>query len=445
MPDQKSRRFVEFPAMTPPIRTFAAALLAATCLTAALPARAQSTAPATPPAATPAAAEPGPAPAFGSPEWLSGVKLGAQFEGGVVFNTTSPSNGLNYGQLFTDRSNQATLNQALLTLGRTIDPKTTGFDVGFKVQFLYGSDARYTHFLGLLDQTISSRYQADLVEANVTMRLPVLTEGGIDVKAGLYSTPMGLETIDPSTNPFYSHSYIFNFGLPLKHSGFYTTTHLSDVVDLYLGADTGINTTFGSGSGDNNGAAAFLGGLGFNNLLDGKLTILALTHIGPENAVRAIGSVANSRQRYSNDILFTYKPDDKLTLTTEANLIRDDWANANGFGVAQYVGYALNDSWTLNGRAEIFRDDKGFFVAAYPRNLDPALVLGGFPSQAFGTGPTTYSEFTVGATWKPTMPTPIAALMVRPELRYDQALTGNKPFSGRSNALTLATDIVIGF
>jgi hypothetical protein len=273
----------------------------------------------------------------------------------------------------------------------------------------------------------------------------VLTEGGIDLKAGMYSTPMGLETIDPATNPFYSHSYIFNFGLPLKHTGLYTVTHLTDVVDLHLGVDTGINTTFGSRAGDNNSAAGFLGGLGFN-LFDGKLAILALTHIGPENAVRAIGSVANDRQRYANDILLTYKPDDKLTLTTEANLIRDDWAKATGFGAAQYVSYALTDTWTLNGRAEIFRDDKGFFVAAYPRNLDPAKVLGGFPAPGvIGAGPTTFSEFTIGATWKPVMPAPVAALMVRPELRYDQALTSNKPFSGRSNALTIAADIVISF
>jgi len=433
--------------MTPTYRTLAAALLTATCLTTTLPARAQpapAAAPPAAPAAAPAAPEPGPAPAFGSPEWISGIKFGAQFEGGVVFNTTSPSNGLNFGQLFTDRSNQATLNQALITLGRTIDPKTTGFDVGFKLQFMYGADARYTHFLGVFDHATSDRYQVDITEANVTMRLPVLTEGGIDLKAGMYSTPMGLETIDPSTNPFYSHSYIFNFGLPLKHTGLYTITHLSDVVDLHLGVDTGINTTFGSGQGDNNGAAAFLGGLGFN-LLDGKLTILALTHIGPENAVHAVGSVANSRQRYSNDVLLTYKVDDKLTLTTEANLIRDDLANANGFGAAQYISYALTDTWTLNGRAEIFRDDKGFFVAAYPRNLDPVNVLGGFPNQSFGAGPTTFSEFTVGATWKPEMPAPVASLQVRPELRYDQALTSNKPFSGRSNALTLAADIVIGF
>ncbi len=42
-----------------------------------------------------------------------------------------------------------------------------------------------------------------------------------------------------------------------------------------------MNTTFGNGQGDNNGGAAFAGGIGLN-LLGGNLTILATTHIGPE-------------------------------------------------------------------------------------------------------------------------------------------------------------------
>ena len=112
--------------------------------------------------------------------------------------------------------------------------------------------------------------------------LPWLTEGGIDLKAGQYPTPLGYETIDPSTNPFYSHSYIFQFGLPFKHTGALTTTHVNDVLDIYAGVDTGTNTTFGP-LGDNNGAVGGIGGFNLT-FLDGNLTVLALTHFGPETA-----------------------------------------------------------------------------------------------------------------------------------------------------------------
>ena len=86
----------------------------------------------------------------------------------------------------------------------------------------------------------NQRYQFDVVEANVLAHLPWLTEGGIDLKVGQYPTPLGYETIDPSTNPFYSHSYIFQFGLPFKHTGALTTTHVNSMLDIYAGADTGI-------------------------------------------------------------------------------------------------------------------------------------------------------------------------------------------------------------
>ena len=203
----------------------------------------------------------------------------------------------NFGQLFTDKPNTVLLNQILLTANKPLDPKATDFDWGFKLQGMYGSDARYTQFLGELNRS-SIRTTATSLTSSKPTSCSICRccfEGGIDIKAGQYSTPIGFETIDPSTNPFYSHSYIFNFGIPLKHTGFLTTSHVTGLLDVYLGVDTGVNTTFGP-LGDNNGAVAFLGGFGLN-MMDGNLTVLALTHIGPENATRALSPVWLQRQR----------------------------------------------------------------------------------------------------------------------------------------------------
>jgi hypothetical protein len=199
------------------------------------------------------------------------------------------------------------------------------------------------------------------------------------LSSGQYPTPLGYETIDPSTNLFYSHSYIFNFGLPFKHTGALTVTHLNDVVDVYAGVDTGTNTTFGR-LGDNNGAIGGLGGLNLT-LLGGNLTVLALTHAGPEQATRVlspIGVNANGQWCWYNDLLVTWKATDALTLVTEANLVRDSYGTSgspvNGMGLAQYVSYALTDTITLNARAEYWRDDHNFFVASFSNNRAPILV-----------------------------------------------------------------------
>jgi hypothetical protein len=430
---------------------------AATMATAVVSASAQTSAP---PAATEAA--PAPVPAAEAPPpgfWINGIHLSAQIEGGITGNFAGPK--LNFGQLTTDKPNTVLLNQVLLTANKPLDPKATDFDWGFKLQGLYGSDARYYHFLGELDRVNPyDRNQLDIVEANALFHLPVLFEGGVDVKAGQYPTPIGFETIDPSTNPFYSHSYIFNFGLPFKHTGVLTTSHVSSLLDFYLGVDTGSNTTFGP-LGEDNSAIGFLTGVNLT-LMDGNLTVLALTHIGPENASRALspaGFNADGYYRYFNDIVIGYKATKELTFTTEINWIRDDFgatgfstgrpSAANGFGLAQYVSYAYSDTITLNGRAEIYRDDNNFFVAGFGANNGFDQFQKGFATPlATALHATTYGALTAGVTYKPAgLPPVISGLLIRPEVRWDTDLGGARAYnSNKDNSqFTIASDVVLTF
>jgi hypothetical protein len=416
-----------------------AAMATAVLLAALLAASARAqTAPATPAApAAPAA-------------WSDNIKIGLQIEGGITFNPAGPKT--NFGQLFTDHPNQATLNQALMTFSRDIPKDVTDWDVGFHFTGLYGSDARYTHSLGVFDYALSERYQFDVVEASASVHVPVLV--GLDVKAGIYTTPLGFETIDPSTNPFYSHSYIFNFGIPLKHSGVLAVLHATDTLDLYGGVDGGENDTFGDQQGNNDGAVDGLFGFGFT-LLGGNLTGVALSHIGPENPslgkYQPLGLYnANHYYRYENDAYVTYKWNDKLSTTTEFNYIKDENPLINapeGWGIAQYAAYTLTDTITLNARAEVFRDGKGFWVAYFPGTLDYVNAEYGKYNTAVAGPHATYGEITVGTTWKPDLPKPIGGLLIRPELRYDTTLAGPNAFNGGKDrgSFTIATDFVLSF
>ena len=74
------------------------------------------------------------------------------------------------------------LNQIVINLERALAPQPGQFDWGFKFQFMYGSDARFIHCLGLLDHTAAtSIVQPDLVEAYLNLHFPVITEGGLDL------------------------------------------------------------------------------------------------------------------------------------------------------------------------------------------------------------------------------------------------------------------------
>lgn len=376
--------------------------------------------------------------------WADSISLSAYVQGGITGNPGIKKPPINFGHAFTDRANEPLLNQASVTLSRDLDKAATGYDFGFKLQAMYGSDARYTRPLGLANAQLNSRHQFDLVEANVLVHTPWLTEGGIDFKIGLFTTPLGLETIDPTTNAFYTHSYIFNFGLPLKHTGVLATVRVTPAIDLYLGLTTGVNTTFGK-DGDNNGSVAGIAGFGIT-LGDGKFSILALSHFGPENPSRLVPN-ANRYFRIFNDILFTWKPTDSLTFNTEFNFVKEELGNATAYGAAQYVSYALTDTLKLNARGEVWRDAKGFFVAAFPGNRDFTNAQLGRPATIIGAGPVTYGALTLGVTYSPNIPGPLAGLMIRPELRYDHALAGGRPYNGGRDRgqFTLATDVILKF
>ncbi|MFI4982249.1 MAG: outer membrane beta-barrel protein, partial [Nevskiales bacterium] len=120
------------------------ALAASLAVCAARPGHAQVTAPSQPSAPTAAAAPEAAPPGL----WISGIHLSAQIEGGIMGNPAGPADGLNFGHLFTDHANQLQLNQVLLTANKPLDPKNADFQWGFKLQFMYGSDARFTQYLG---------------------------------------------------------------------------------------------------------------------------------------------------------------------------------------------------------------------------------------------------------------------------------------------------------
>ena len=250
----------------------------------------------------------------------------------------------------------------------------------------------------------------------------------------MYSTPIGYEVIDATGNFFYTHSYIFNYGIPLKHTGVQTVSHINSMFDVWAGVDSGVNAWLPTRGGDNNGSPALLAGLGVNNPIP-NLTILALAHLGPENGYvkgnsftyrngAGVAQDPNHHARQIYDIVTSYKVNDQLTVANEINYIRDDLFRASAEGAAFYGIYAWNDQLSFGARAEVFRDDQGFFVSTplastafvnVQRALSPASVL--------SNGKATYSELTLGVNYKPALPkTPLnAGLTIRPEFRWDHS------------------------
>ena len=405
-----------------------------------------------------------------APGLLSGIEFHAQGEVGILGNALNPSQGLNgegynFGQWYTDNAGQVQLNQILLTITKPVAPEPAGTSFGFTVQGLYGADTRFNHYLGIGDTFMGSeRNQLNVTQAFVAAHLPILTANGVDVKAGLFTSPQGFETLDPSLNTFYSHSYTYNYATTFNHTGIFTTTHVNATLDIFLGVDTGNQDTIGFPNGDPNGQIAGFVGFGLNSLLDNKLTIQALSHIGPEQNFIADPTGASKDVRTLNDLGFNYKVTDALTSLTELNYERDAFGFGNGpatsMSIVQYLGYTFGKIYTLNVRGEVLRDSQNFFVVTPQSNsgivdaekggpiFPPSLVA---PN---GTQGTTYGALTLGLAIKPDVPKPLALVLVRPEIRYDRIIAGAAAYNsnaylggtmGSRNLFTFGGDLIVGF
>src|ERR1043166_2268883 len=368
-----------------------------------------------------------------------GFRFYGWLDTGITANFDSPRDHQNFGRLLDDRSNEPLLNQFVLAVERGFDPMADHFDWAFQLQFLYGSDARYLHTIGLLDLTTRDIVQPDLPEAWLLAHIPITgTAGGVDVQVGKFMTCEGADMSDPRVNVFYSRTYIFNFGSPFFGVGALATLHACSCCNVVAAIDRGVNIALE----DNNGSPSFYGGI-TATCCNGRVNAAAMIHAGPEDPND------NRDWRYLGDLLTTWKLTDRLTSITDANYAYDEGFDARGYGVAQYLTNKINNCCTAAVRAEIWRDENGFFVAQFASNNDFVRFERGdviFDPRTVGGGRTTYGAATVGVTIKPPVPAPLTGLMIiRPELRYDRALNGTQPFNDSSDRdmFTAAVDMVV--
>ena len=138
------------------------------------------------------------------------------------------------------------------------------------------------------------------------------------MKVGLFSSPQGYETLDPSTNPFYSHSYTYNYAVTFNHTGILTRRPTS-TTRLTCGSASTPATRRPSAVAIPTIRSPASSVIGLNHLFNDKLTVLALSHIGPENNFN-VDPNAGKDLRYYNDAVFTYKINDDWTSVDRAQL-----------------------------------------------------------------------------------------------------------------------------
>jgi hypothetical protein len=380
-----------------------------------------------------------------------GLKVYGWVEGGYTWNHRNHGNTFIVpGPFNHEYGNHFMINQIDLRFERLVD--ATKFDVGGMVELLYGSDAGRIHATGLgyngSDPTddnnpsdplaVSNLHpimQFDIPQAYVDINLPV--GNGLKIRAGKFVTLLGYETIDPRTNPFYSHSYLFS-AVPFTHLGVLGTYAINDQWAITTGITRGWDIAFE----DNNGCAVdVLGQIAYTP--NKQLAFYLNYSVGPEN----VGD--SSHYRTAIDPVITWQVTDQLKLGAEFLYVYDGGVNAfapsgvsHGYGdvwgAALYASYKINDYVTANGRFEKAHAYVGSFAG-----LDNSSSFA-----TTGVSSTNVYEATLGVTITPLPTDPIGkGLSIRPEIRYDWSednvfISGNRTFQDQ---LTFGADVIFTF
>jgi hypothetical protein len=341
---------------------------------------------------------------------------------GFTWNPANPGDRSNGTLGMNDRSNDYQFNQLGLMWSCPLEEEPADWELGWQVDFLGGSDARFVQSRGFDDTWVSGEFVSwSLPQLYAEIALP--GEKFCSLKVGRFWTPLGYEGIPALDRFFYSVTNIYMFAEPSTHWGAMLKYPLADQWTMQAGVVNGWDVW-----NDNNDSLSFLGTLGWVSE-DEANTATFVLYVG-DNSDR----LQDNQMSYS--LMLTRQFTERLSgvlwhdFGCAAEIGPDgsgDDRNAQWYGVAAYLFYEVSDELALGGRVEWFRDEEGVLLHTWKSD---ALL-----------GPGTLYAATLGLNYAPNL-----NWTIRPEVRYDWA-SQVTPFDDETEKQqwTAAVDVVLRF
>jgi hypothetical protein len=324
--------------------------------------------------------------------------------------TPSSASETNRPTALNDQANEYLLHQVWLGGAKEVDPSKKEFQLGGRIDFFWGSDARFTIPRGLFEDQLrrGELYPFDIYQFYTDAFLPGVGPQGTTVRTGRFASHCGYEVVQAPDTPFVSRSYLF-MNNPFTHTGVLAITPLNDDWTVSNGIAVGSDNFI-----DPTNRANYLGQVKYAPK-DGDTSVLFNTVItDPQYNVQEAFAQYNVY-----NLVLTRKLNEKLTyvLESEYSHIYDvpgigfaDW-----YGVANYFLYNVSDNLTSQTRIELFNDVKGFRT--------------GFNGL--------YTGVTTGLAYRP-----VEWLLLRPGVRYD-INDRTRAFEGDYDLFTAFADMVV--
>ncbi len=331
---------------------------------------------------------------------------------------------------------EALVRQLGLYLWR--DTKKDELSFGFNMIFIGGADAAFLGPTAGGWANTNPRFGSQFTDLNVTAHLPILTDGGVDVKAGRQTTCLGPMGALPWQRYFTSSDYAWYNLEEGRYTGISTVWHINKRLDWYNGVEVGGWGTFFDNASHGmdyltqvsywldeeakNTKAWFTVLTGPTSFVDGQ-------H-GLNTTVLELGIQHNWSECW-------YQIVDSQMVWSCAPIFDQITGNYNeqAYDIYTYIGRHMSDKLDMNSRFEWYYD-----AGAGSGSINGTPGAGDYPG-GFGRPHTSYFSVTVGPDYHP-----VKWLQIRPELRYDYATTGAFGASGtQHNQFSAAIEALFKF
>jgi hypothetical protein len=317
---------------------------------------------------------------------------------------------------------EALVRQLGIYVYKPLDDKC--WDWGFNAIFIAGADASFLGPTAGWYANTNPRFGTQFTDLNLTAHLPILTEGGVDIKAGRQTTVLGPMGAIPWQRTFDSSDYAWYNLEEGRYTGISANWKITKQLSWYNGIEIGgwgvfFDTPVHS--------VDYITQINYWLDEDAKKTKVWTTVLtGPTgffsdgNSTTVELGIQHNYNKYLYQILDTQMTYSKAPIFFNPPKGYQERA----YDVYTYIGLHLNCTVDLNTRFEWYKDVDG----------------GGYPG-GFGIPHTDYFATTVGLDIHPTK-----WLQFRPEIRYDHA---THPAFGSANneknQLSLAAEALFKF
>ena len=319
-----------------------------------------------------------------------GIRTFGWVEGG--YTASSTGSGLLATETRQNRfGDEFLLNQIGLVVQKPLQQDR--LDFGFDVRYFAGADAALGQPKGGIDDPPNNpRFGQDFRDLDITAHLPIITEGGMDIKVGRMNTIIGYNGFLAPYRPLYSSDYQFFYSQDGAFTGALTNLHVNDQLEIWNGITLGANTFFTLRSND---SYCYIGQVNYWVQEEKRTRLTASVYAGPDALFAAPGlsgdfdTMVELRVQQDWNEYFTQVVQSNMGWDTNTPVGTGSWYGLYSIGILH-----LSTKWDAIVRAEWFDDVKG--------------TRTGFD--------TNYSEVTLGVNWHPNK-----FLEVRPEIRGDFA------------------------